>query len=137
MEWWDELNEKKMDLIKLTDFQEFLVQKGIITDAREYVDIAKQFLNGHTGTWIRQAQFLRVFVKSIFKGAIMNVYEFVEKSTNIANWLPLSIKVLAYQRKLMMSAFKVNDKEKFKEGRNLLAALSKLGDDTEHINSQE
>lgn len=67
----------------------------------------------------------------------MNVYEFVEKSTNIANWLPLSIKVLAYQRKLMMSAFKVNDKEKFKEGRNLLAALSKLGDDTEHINSQE
>ena len=104
---------------------------------REYVDISKQFLNGHPGTWIRQAQFLRVFVKSIFKGAIMNVYEFVEKSRNIANWLPLSIKVLAYQRKLMMSAFKLNDKEKLKEGRNLLSALSKIGDDAEPVNSQE
>lgn len=67
----------------------------------------------------------------------MNVYEFVEKSRNIANWLPLSIKVLAYQRKLMMSAFKLNDKEKLKEGRNLLSALSKIGDDAEPVNSQE
>ena len=67
----------------------------------------------------------------------MNVYEFVEKSRNIANWLPLSIKVLAYQRKLMMSAFKNNDRVKLKEGRNLLNALSEIAPGDHSANSQE
>ncbi len=67
----------------------------------------------------------------------MNVYEFVEKSRNIANWLPLSIKVLSYQRKLMMSAFKHKDKAKLKEGRNLLNALSDISEGADAINSQE
>ncbi len=55
MEWWEELNKARMDFIKLPDFQEFLIKKGIIIDVSEYVDIAKQFFNGHSGTWIRQA----------------------------------------------------------------------------------
>lgn len=90
-EWWNELkggHHIKVDEVSMKEFLKFALRKRIIIDEKELETLFKD-LNGNEkladDQYIRQSEFLRIFSRPCFKGAMQNVYDYIEKSSIIMN----------------------------------------------------
>ena len=102
LHWWDELKggaEKKISEVTKKEFLRFLLKKRIIVDEKEADGLFKELAGDSTlneKTHIKQQEFFRIFMRSCFRGALQNVFDFIEKSSVVLKSLPISIKVLVY-----------------------------------------
>lgn len=100
--WWDELKggpDKKIGEVPKKDFMKFALKKKIIVDEKELDSLFKDLTGDpilNEKPFLKQSEFLRIFMRSCFKGALQNVYEFIVKSSIILKSLPISIKVMNY-----------------------------------------
>ena len=80
--------------------------------------------------YLKLGEFMRIFLRSCFKGALQNVYDFIVKSSIILKSLPISIRVLSYQRQLLYAGIvSISDPKKNKrglDGKIVLKALSEI-----------
>lgn len=69
---------------------------------------------------------MAVFARSMFKGALLNLFAFVSNvHSTCCTSLPLNLKILQYQRKLYLQGMKDPNK-KGNDGRDVLQALHKF-----------
>ena len=93
-EWWKELkggHHVRVDEVPMKEFLKFALRKRIIVDEKELESLFKD-LNGNEKladeSFIRQSEFLRIFSRPCFKGALQNVYDYIENSSIIMKSQP-------------------------------------------------
>lgn len=111
----------------------FALRKRIIIDEKELDTLFKELTGDQTlieKQVIKQSEFLRIFLRSCFRGALQNVYDFIEKSTVHLKCLPLSLKVLNYQRQLLLAGvFSISNPKNNNrglDGKIVLKALTEI-----------
>ena len=103
--WWSELTGgSKSDEVPMKTFLNFALKKRIILDEKELESLFKD-MNGDERIadhpFLKKSEYQRVFSRSCFKGALQNIFEFIDKSSIIMRCQPLAIKILSYQRDLL------------------------------------
>eukprot|EP00347_Sterkiella_histriomuscorum_P019983 403339546 len=134
--WWDELkggSDKKISEVPRKEFLKFVLKKRIIVDEKELDSLFKDLTGDQSlneKPFLKQNEFLRIFLRSCFKGALQNVYDFIVKSSIILKSLPISIRVLSYQRQLLYAGIvSISNPKKNKrglDGKIVLKALTQL-----------
>ena len=121
--WWEEIrgpNNKQAEVSK-KQFLQFALKKRIIIDEKELKNLFKD-LTGDSSLAdyqiIKHSEFLRVFLRPCFRGALQNVFDFIDKSMIHLKCLPLSLRVLEYQRQLLYAGIVTISQPK-KNKRNL------------------
>lgn len=142
--WWDEMKEQesfKNDEVSKKTFLNFALKNKIILDEKELDSLFKETCGGtidDSGTElgnrlkIRKTEFLRIFMRPCFKGALQNLYDFIEKHSIIIKNMPISIKALFYQRQLLFAGIEsISDANKNKQGLDgkiVLKALQEISE---------
>lgn len=70
----------------MKDFIAFALKKKFIVDEKELVSLFKDLAgNGLIADhpYLKRSEFERLFCRSCFKGALMNIHEFIERSSII------------------------------------------------------
>lgn len=75
------------------------MKNRILVDEKEMDNLFKDLLGDPTlcdRPKIRKTEFLRLFMRSSFKGAFQNVFDFINKSSIIIKSMPISMKIMYY-----------------------------------------
>ena len=96
LDWWQEIKgNTRVDEVSQKEFMRFAIKKKIIVDEKELESLFKDLSGDHNLVdKVKKADFMRLFIRPCFKGALQNVYDFIEKSTIILKNLPISVKIL-------------------------------------------
>jgi hypothetical protein len=104
--WWDQLNRYGFE-VPTKSFITWMIQMKIIKDSREAEDVFRLIgENSLVLTNIKKIHFEKVFVKSMFKGAVENSQICIETKKELENPLSLDVQILAYQRFNIMKELK-------------------------------
>ena len=100
LQWWEELKcGKRLDEVSKKEFLRFALKKRIILDEKELDSLFKD-LSGDASLVdklvIKKLDFLRLFIRPCFKGALENIYHFIDTSTVIVKNLPITQKIINY-----------------------------------------
>ena len=104
-----------------------LIKKKLIVDEKELESFFKDLAGeeNFNKQRIKKNEFCRLFVRPCFRGGLANLQDFIEKSTIILKNLPVSVKLLHFQRQLLLTGlFSMTSKSKSNlDGRIVLHAL--------------
>ena len=110
-EWYNDTLLSSKEIIKAGDFIDFCKSRQITFSSTEINFLFSQILGGSSmskdsDARINQNQFLRNFMKSIFKIALENIMNFIKDQNSLKEFLPITLQVSNFQRKLLLREFK-------------------------------
>jgi len=108
MAWWGEMDVFKQECVHRQKLERFFKEKGIIAGEKEVDGLLRIVVGANLkpNGLVQKSHYLKIMAKPIMKGALMNVYKYT-MSTNILNLdLPLSLKILKFQRKILLAGVK-------------------------------
>ncbi|CAI2383089.1 unnamed protein product [Moneuplotes crassus] len=135
--WWNEMGDSSSNTMHLrqNDYiskpikvvASFMTQKGITPDIEKAKNVIyKAQLGRDKRQVVTFDEFNRIFCKGIFKDALINVVESIDKDNQINNdSLPLSVKISQYKRGLMIDGL-MKEKSRYEDGKAILEALNAL-----------
>lgn len=123
--WWSSIDSEFKGLIKVGEVAEFLVEKKFVSKKHEGKRLISSFAALIEGKFVTSAHFQRIFVKSIFKGALLNIAYGLSRGDLCDDSLSLKVKITEFQRKLIVSGLKVRDGKPNKDGAQAVNAVSK------------
>mmetsp|Transcript_26306 Transcript_26306/g.47141 ORF Transcript_26306/g.47141 Transcript_26306/m.47141 type:complete len:538 (-) Transcript_26306:416-2029(-) len=122
--WWQSLDPEFKSLIKVGEVAEFLVNKKFVSKKHEGKRLITSFATLIDGKYVTNDHFNRIFVKSIFKGALFNIAYGLSHGEFLDANLSLKVKISEYQRRLIVSGLKIWDGKLHKEGTQAVNAIS-------------
>lgn len=124
--WWNEMNKNTGRIeLPLKTVASFLTHKGITPDREKAKTVIyKAQLGRDKRQTVTIDEFNRIFCKGIFKDALVNVVETIDKDKN--ENLPISVKISQYQRGLMIGGLTKDKERRYEEGKAILDTLSSL-----------
>ena len=135
--WWNEMDDpssnsggfRQNDYVNksIKTVASFMTKKGITPDIEKAKNVIhKAQLGREKRQVVTFDEFNRIFCKGIFKDALINVVESIDKDKQINNEsLPLSIKISQYKRGLMIDGL-MKEKNRYEDGKAILEALNAL-----------
>ncbi len=134
--WWEEIKALeffKSDEVSKKNFLDFLLRKKIVVDEKELDGLCKDLIGitiNENGNLIKKGEFLRMFMRPMFKGALQNLHDFLDKHSMIISRLPMSVKAMYYKRQLLFAGiFSISDPSLNKQcldGKIVLKALQEI-----------
>lgn len=118
--WWNEMNDSSNPMSsRQNDYvsksikvvASFMTQKGITPDIEKAKNVIyKAQLGREKRQLVTFDEFNRIFCKGIFKDALINLVESIDKDKQMNNdSLPLGVKISQYKRGLMIDGL-INEK---------------------------
>jgi hypothetical protein len=126
--WWNEMDDNKGRIeLPINTVAFFMTKKGITPDREKAKNVIyKAQLGRDKRQIVTIDEFNRIFCKGIFKDALVNVVESIDKDKHSENDnLPLSIRISQYQRGLMIDGL-MKEKPRHEDGKAILEALDAL-----------
>ena len=111
-DWWHEVDPDQQNYVKIPQLRDFLKRKRIILRDSELKLILKRAISKDDPKTdaIRQSQFFKIFAPSMLRGAIINIFDYVQALTRHEMGRDTNdgqmIKVLKFQRDLVMGGLK-------------------------------
>lgn len=134
--WWHIIDPEYKGLIKVGEVSEFLVVKKFVSKKHEGKRLISSFASLVDGKFVTSDHFLRIFIKSVFKGALYNIAYGLSHGEFLDDNLSLKVKISEYQRKLVVSGLKIWDGRINKEGAQAVNAVSKYKQELDKRNEQ-
>jgi hypothetical protein len=129
--WWLKLDPEYKGLIKVGKVSEFLVDHKFASKKHEGRRLVCGFAALVDGKYVTRDHFHRIFIKSVFKGALVNIAHGLSHGEFLEENLSLKVKISEYQRKLVVSGLKVWDNKLIKEGAQAVQAVSEYKQELE------
>lgn len=127
-DWWKEINVNEDPILPIKPVVKFLVKKGMSLDNEQAEKDIQKILGKITE--MEYEEFYRLFCKGIFRVALLDMISSIEKLAKDNESLPLSLKLGAYRRNLLLSGLDKESNGELKEkGRSILFALQKYKDE--------
>ena len=127
-DWWKEINVNEDPVLPIKMVIKFLVKKGLALDDEQAEKDIQKILGKVTE--MEYEEFYRLFCKGIFRVALLDMITSIEKLAKDNDTLPLSLKLGAYRRNLLLSGLDKESSGELKEkGRSILFALQKYKDE--------
>lgn len=102
------------------------VKKGISQDEETAKKILLKSMNNVRATSITMEQYNQIFCKNIFKDALINVNEAIEKSNKGATETPLQLKLGVFQRGLIEPGLHKGHDDSTRDAKAIMNALFAL-----------
>lgn len=128
-EWWNEMDDSQgRNELPLKIVAAFMTKKGLTPDQEKAKSVITkaQIGNRKKHQVVSIEDFNRIFCKGIFKDALVNVVESIDRDKHINDEnLPLSLKISQYQRGLMIDGL-MKESSRYEDGKAILEALDAL-----------
>lgn len=124
-EWWKEVDPQKKLEVPLSVVAELFVNKGIAQDE----EFAKKILFKNIdkrAVMVTFEDFNQIFCKNIFKDALIDVTNNIEKTNQGSTETPLTLKLGRFQRQLIEPGLHKHLDDKAKDARAIMNALFTL-----------
>lgn len=125
-EWWSStLDPTNLREVGKREFAHFLMTKGILKKELEVDRLIKAMIDEtiHDGM-VKRTQFIKCFTRVILKAAIMNIYYYANHNSKIGDEaVPPTLKVLKFQRDLLIGGLKNQDEKLGVDCRNVVKGL--------------
>lgn len=120
-DWWTSINPTMDIWLPLVLIKNLFVQKKLTQD----VDMAEKIIFKFVGKTdqLEYSEFYKIFCKGIFKVALQDMMNNIEKLSKDQEDLPLPLKLAAYRRSLMLSGIDKTESDLKERGKSILYAM--------------
>jgi hypothetical protein len=120
-QWWKAMNTKEDPVLPVDTVQKWIVKNQLASDMEQASKVLVKLLG--KVEMIEYEEFYKLFIKGIFRTALLDMLENIDELTKDQAELPLTLKLGAFRRNLLLAGLDKEESELKAKGKSILYAL--------------
>ena len=119
-QWWKAMNIKEDPVLPVDTVQKWIVKNQLASDMEQASKVLIKLLG--KVEMIEYEEFYKLFIKGIFRTALLDMLENIDELTKDQADLPLTLKLGAFRRNLLLAGLDKEESELKAKGKSILYA---------------
>jgi len=120
-QWWKAMNTKEDPVLPVDTVKKWIVKNQLASDMEQAGKVILKLLG--KVEMIEYEEFYKLFIKGIFRTALLDMLENIDELTKDQADLPLTLKLGAFRRNLLLAGLDKGESELKEKGKSILYAL--------------
>lgn len=120
-QWWKAMNTKEDPMLPVDTVKKWIVKNQLASDMEQAGKVLLKLLG--KVEMMEYEEFYKLFIKGIFRTALLDMLENIDELTKDQADLPLTLKLGAFRRNLLLAGLDKEESELKEKGKSILYAL--------------